>query len=183
VIEHLEQHLGPIAGGWTSDASGARLIVPISRFPNQPVGGALTIATIGLSHHLLQQPRGPIRQELIFAFWSRFEGRASPGMLDHLARQAVSSHQAYLRGQWITFSAPAVEGTEMTALYVGPNIGFPDDMSLVSGVYPEAVVMVRVLPITGREAELCATSGWPALEEKLESARADLLDLERGSVV
>lgn len=67
LILHLETFLGPIAGGWTEDAAGARLPFQVVRFEDRPRGNVVTYSTLGLSRHVLELPSKTVRQELVMA--------------------------------------------------------------------------------------------------------------------
>ena len=184
VEEHLERWLGPVREVFASDEHGRPLQVPIGAVHDAPFEGAITLVTMGLSDYVLKQPeKSPIRQELIFAFWSRFGFRNAPALLDHFASLAISRQRAFLRGEWDSYDAPIVDGTAMTALIIEPPLGYMKGLLQLTGAYPEPVVVVSIIPLTQEEAEFRDAHGWPDLEDRLEDAAVDLLDLERASTV
>lgn len=169
---------------FTEDEHGLPLQVPIGAVHDAPHEGAITLVTMGLSDYVLEQPEGlPIRQELIFAFWSRFGFRNAPALVDHFAGHVIRSGRAFLRGEWESFDAPIVDGTAMTALTMEPPLGYMIGLNKLTGAYPEPVVVVSIIPLTHEEALFRDAHGWRDLEVQLENADVDLLDLDRASAV
>jgi hypothetical protein len=183
LIRHLEGTLGPIQAGWTGDSESKHAGVQIVSFNDAPEPGATTLSTLGLSNHVLQQPKGPIRQELVFAYWARHGDTNIPSMLQYLAGSAIAQHRAFLRGEWDSFDGPIIDGTNMTALCVTSAVGFPEEFGLVEGMFEELLVFVRVIPLTKAEVRLREHEGAGALEAAFLDRRVDLLDLSRASAV
>jgi len=184
VAEHIERWLGPVMEMFTEDEHGRPLKVPIGAVHDAPCEGAITLVTMGLSDYALEQPeKPPVRQELIFAFWSRFGWRNAPALLDHFAGHAISSGRAFLRGNWESFNAPIVDGTAVTALTFEPPLGYMLGLNQLAGAYPEPVIVVSIIPLTHEEALFRDGHSWRDLEEQLENANVDLLDLDRASGV
>ena len=51
VVDHLEQHLGEIEGGWSVDADGRPVPFQIVRCPASGLEGCVAFSTLGLSDH------------------------------------------------------------------------------------------------------------------------------------
>lgn len=181
LIRHIERFLGRMRGGWTHDDTGRRLPVSVAQFSGQPRRGATTLVTLGLSNHVLQQPDGGIRQELVFSCWERSGLRNAPGMLTHLGDYAIRRHTAFLRGEWEVYQSPLLDGTNLFGFFLGIPKGFPREFLFNTELYEEPLVFVQLFPITAAEAQLRDLKGEEALMEKL--VNADLLDLGRRSAV
>jgi hypothetical protein len=184
VEEHLERWLGPVREVFAHDEGGQPLQVPIGAVHDAPFTGAVTLVTLGLSDFVLEQEqKAPVRQELILAYWSRFGFRNAPALLDHFASMAIHRRRAFLRGEWDSYNAPIIDGTNLTALIIEPPLGYVKGLSQLSGAYPEPVVVASIVPLTAKEAGFRDAHGWRELEHLLDNPNVDLLDLERPSAV
>lgn len=179
LIEHLETHLGPIRAGWKMEsAPGGRLF--IVEFADQPVEGAVTYATLGLSEHTLRQEDGPpICQELLF---SLREGEARPEdavlLMKTLVAPVLESRRSLDRGQVLGPAGPVLEGSTLEAFYCSFPAYFPEELAVFRGVTP-AVFFVWLIPITRDEARFIEQRDWESFEELLEEQDPELLDLRR----
>ena len=183
VLEHLERCLGSISEVFAHDENGQPLHVPIGAVHDAPYEGAITLVTLGLSDYELEQGKGPVRQELMFGFWSRFGFRNAPALLDYWAQHAIHSGQAFLRGNWDSYNAPIIDNTAMTGLTFEPPVGYAEGLFQLTGVFAEPVIVISIIPLTTDETDFRTTHGWPDLEDRLERPGVDLLDLDRPSSV
>lgn len=183
VVEHLERWLGTAKETFTKDEHGRPLRVPIAAVHDAPHVGAITLVTMGLSDYVLKWDTKQVRQELLFAFWSRFGWRNAPAMLDHFAGVAIDRGRGFLRGEWDSFDGPVIDGTQLTGVTFEPPLGYMKALTQFTGVYAEPVVMISIIPLTSEEAEYRTTHGWQDLEDRLENPNVDLLDLDRASAV
>ena len=183
IISHFHKHIGPTKRTWTLGADQEPLSVPLAEFDG-PFPGALTIATMGLSGHVLEQPgMAPIRQELMWMSWKRFRSTAVLSVLEDMADTAIERRVGYKRGEWRDFGAPVVPESQMTALYLAVPVYLPDSFHILDGVYAEPLAAMWVLPVFASESRYCKEHGWDAFEDRLSEADPDLLDLERPPIL
>jgi hypothetical protein len=176
-VEHLEGHLGQMAGG-VKLAEG----ISVAEFPNQPVEDVSVFATIGLSHHVLSLPSGKAcRMELLFCCSDRFR-QAALSALDTVASQILETHEALSQGAIVTRSGPLWPGSDLVALFVYSPVYFPDTFHVDRSSAPPTVI-AWLIPITSEECRIVESRGWTALETLFEELEPDLFDLERSSIV
>jgi hypothetical protein len=182
VDEHLERHLGPIARGWC-DHVGESAGIQVCLFEERPVPGTVTYATLGLSRHILDMPRGrEVRQELLVSVSRRSADDNLAKLLAYVADGLVREHHALLRGQVLSLGHPVARGSRCNSLYVSLPSVFPYEMATCAATQP-ATVFPWLIPIHAEEAELVARLGWNEFETRLEHADPDLFDHERPPVV
>ncbi len=79
LLAHLERSLGRMDGAWSETAAGGKLAAQILRFPDPTGRIPQSYATLGLSHHVLSQPRGnDARLELLCCALDEPPGWRSP---------------------------------------------------------------------------------------------------------
>jgi hypothetical protein len=180
VPEHLESFCGPIVEGWRTDPDGKKMPCTVARFERGPSQGSVTFATLGLNSYRLKSATSQklIRHELVMLARKDAIPGNLPALLHQVSAEAVSRGRAYLRGEVIGPRNPLFTGTALTALYVAIPVYFPDEFNSVDGV-----VFVWLIPITTREAAFVSAEGWSRFEDILVRENADLLDLNRPSVV
>jgi hypothetical protein len=179
LIAHLEAHLGPIIRGFSGDAEG----VQVATFHDQPVRGAITYSTVGLSDHVLTSGTGRhTRVELVSGAYERFETAILASALLALAAELRDSHSALLRGQVIGPRGPLLDGSQIEAFYCAAPIYFADSFAELRAVVP-ATVFVWLVPITHAEAHFVFEHGWSKFEDLLTERDPDLLDLGRPSLI
>jgi hypothetical protein len=178
LIRYLEDHLGPISSGFKVE--GER--VQLSRFENQPVHGATTLTTLGLSNHELHlADGGSLREELIVAARKESEidylGRALHG----IAKDILERHHALLRGDVLGPRGPVVPDSTLEAFFCIHPAYWPESFDLFEG--PEFEVgFLWLVPITKKESDYIANEGWKPMLDKIEAQDPDLLDLKRPSL-
>jgi len=183
IVDHLEEVLGLIVGGWGSDPDGRKLPLQIAQFANGPVAGTGALATIGLSNHALAMGDGrSVRQELVMVFRNEDGPRNLPAVMQHVAMSALDQHRAYLRGDIIGPRGPLFSGSRYEALYVAIPVYFPDSFRLFRPDTGDPIVMAWLVPITHGEAHLIQRRGWSFFEDQLEAQDPDLLASDRAGV-
>jgi hypothetical protein len=184
IVDHLEETLGRIVSGWTSDADGRTLPVQVALFPSGPVEGTRALATLGLSKHKLMMGKTgrTVRQELVMAFRDEDGPRNLPAVMQQLAMSALDDHRAYLRGDVIGPRGPIFSGSIYEALYVTVPVYFPDTFHQFEPEADDPIVLAWVVPITHGEAHLIQRRGWSFFEDQLEAQDPDLLAAERAGV-
>ena len=174
----MEQHLGPIATGVMYDDPPLQVV----QFDNQPFHGAVTFATLGLSHHTLQQDRGPdIRMELLLGCDQRFVPWNPAGLLAAVAKDLIAKHQALRLGDVLGPAGPIKEGSSCH--------GF---LCLAPGYYSEALeafeesapqtLFALLIPVTHDEIHFIWNHGWSAFQDRLAAQDPDVWNLERSSI-
>jgi hypothetical protein len=178
--EHLERNLGPMEVGWSSDSLGG---VQVCLFRNQPVHGALTLATLGLSDTVLAMADGRgVRQELLLAIHDDRAPEEFVKLVLHIAERQQRNGQALLRGDVISLGEQLAADSAAESLYASMPVVFPEGIETLSDSSPPTV-FVWLVPILPREASFIASSGWSGFEDRVESADPDLFDVCRVSVI
>lgn len=181
IDQHLERHLGAIVRGW--GPSGELGSVQVCLFEDRPVPGTVTYATLGLSRHVLEMPRGrEVRQELLLSVAVDFADDDLAKLLAYVADGLVREHRALLRGQVLPLDHPVARVSRCDSLYVALPVVFPEGLATCSDTQPPTV-FAWLIPIHSAEASLVSRLGWNEFEDRLESADPDLFDLERSPVV
>jgi hypothetical protein len=184
ILDHLEQHLGPIEEGWSTNASGLKLPFLVARLPGGSIEGTKVFATAGLSDHLLTSRTSSkvIRQELAFVVRASFGDRNIPGLLQQVGMNALEKHTAYLRGDVIGPYGRLFEVGEMEALYVGIPVYLPSSFESFTRDDGETTVLAWVIPISASETAYVRRCGWGAFEDELTRLQPDLSDPTRRSI-
>lgn len=178
VVKHLEHHLGKSVGGW-----GGTSPIKILRFPDRPVPGVVTYATLGLSDAILAMPGGrTVREELLLAVYESVDGAALAGMLMTFAEYVAKGGRALLRGDVVGPSDPILPSVRARAIYATLPVAFEDGIETLSATTPPTV-FVWLLPVPASDAHFVKSRGWEAFEDRLEAQPVDLWDLNRAGVV
>lgn len=181
IVEHLEAHLGTIAGGWSRKSETQSL--QVVRFADRPDPSVSTFATLGLSRHVLAMPRErEVRQELLFAAHDRYPADRIASFLLSFAEYVGDRHRALLRGDVVGPADPLIPGVAATAVYASLPVVYPDGLATFRGSEPPTV-LVWLIPLLPDEAPWVKAHGWSAFEDRLEAAEPDLFDLDRPPVV
>lgn len=184
LVDHLERHLGLVAGGWATDADGRKMPFQVVTFERGPFQGARVLATLGLSHAPLRLGDArAVRQELIVMFRESDGPRNLPGVLQQVAEEALARGTAYSAGDVLGPRGELVPGSSLEALYVTAPVYLPDSFHVFRPVDGDAILIAWLVPISASEAEFARAHGRVAFEEELERADPDLLDFHRPFVV
>ena len=174
LVEHLETHLGRIAGGW-GDAADIQIV----QFPDQPQRSVVTYSTLGLSSALLPIGQGrTVRQELLVSVNASFDSESVASFLVTFAEYVRGQGRALLRGDVVGPSEPLVPGVRARAVYAAMPVFFDDDFATYRGSSPPTVI-VWLVPLPLEDAKYVRTQGWESFEDKLEAACVDFWDLNR----
>jgi len=181
LIQHIENHLGPIDKGWKDNDSEESLqIVSFLDCPGETVS---TFLSLGMSHKVLEMnSTKKVRQELIFSVYTL----AIPGLvvsfLMSLCEAILNRGKAVLRGEVIPLSSELAERIGFEFVYCTIPVFFEDDFCSYDDTSPPTI-MVWVLPIYRSEAEYIEENGWESFEDLLEDKDPDLCSLERESII
>ena len=144
IREHLEKYLGASEAGWIEET----LPFQVWRFAAQPVPGAYTYATVGLSQHLLSQPGDrSIKQELVFSCYERFGSIPIEKRLFGVGREILGRHEPLARGQVLGPRGPLFKGAALEALLCLAPIFFPDGFRQFTDEMGTDVVMTWLVPL------------------------------------
>lgn len=180
--DHLEAFLGEMEGGKRyADAEDGRPALDVVRFPGQPMEGAATYATVGLSKVLLDRSDDRhIRQELLYVQEDEPEPYAAGRLLAMVAELALHHGEALMLGQIITGVDPMGEGGPLEALLCMHPGYFPGDFDVFRTPdldVPVAIVMV--VPVTADEAEFVRRHGIDAFMDLVGDEDPNLFDWRR----
>ena len=180
IIDHLEKYLGTIQRGWGPEVLEHREF-QIVECRSHADPDAAAYATLGLHRHALVSSGGSaqfIRHELFVLAPTSVGEQHFPAILDQVATEALAHQRPYLRGEVIGPRGQLAEGSSMEAFYVSIPTIYPDEFAVCS-VDGDDVIIVMLVPITGREAEFVKVRGWSAFEDRLVETGADVLNLSR----
>lgn len=181
LIAHLEKHLGPIRDGWKDSNSAHKITV--ARFANMPYEKASTYATLGLSDYIAPLGDGrPCSQELLFAARDEYPPGQIASFLLTFAESLHGRKQALERGDVIGPAQPLISGVTANSVYASMPVIFSPELATFRNQQGQPVVIVWLIPLVPKEAELVRSVGWNRFEDLLEAANPDLLDLNRSSV-
>lgn len=179
VAEHVERYLGRMDQGWAvSDPAG----VQVALFRDRPQPGVNAFVTLGLSRHVLQMPKGDIREELLCCAGSEFSADRIAQFLGSLGDHVALTHRALLRGSVVGPGNPIIPDLPMRYVYVSAPTVLPDSFEQFDESVP-ATVFPWVIPIYDYEADFVRTNGWSSFEDLLEAREPDLYDLARVCLV
>lgn len=180
LVQHLEQHIGKILHGWSTDARGNHVAFQVVQLEN--VLGVNAYSTLGLSKYSLQSrvTRKSIRSELIML--CRDGGDSIPGVLQQVGQELVNQEKALLRGDVIGPKNALIPGSQLRALYASIPVYLPDSFGRCEAEQGP-VVFIWLIPISLPEVEYVRNRGWDAFEKVLQKQDPDLTDFFRQSVV
>jgi hypothetical protein len=182
IRDHIEKTLGPITKEWEHRADGSQLPFAIAQVDDQPMSGAVSYVTMGLSDWELRFPSGtPARQELVIACHRKHAVENVQGLLAGLAVERSQSRRALARGEVEGPAGPLLPTTELQALYASLPVYFTESFSKDASTTPPTHFMWLV-PISVEEASFVSRQGWNAFEDLLVKQDPDLLDLTRHKV-
>ncbi|MBD1536911.1 suppressor of fused domain protein [Pseudarthrobacter sp. NKDBFgelt] len=176
LVEHLEQYLGPISGGWARDADGRPTHAQVVKFDDGPLDGVVAYSTLGLSRCALAMPgRAPIRIELLMMVRRGHFERYVPSMMQQLAEEMIHEGRAPLRGEVIGPRGPLDPDTRLEAFLVYSPYYQPDGFAVCEDV-DGPIIIANLVPLFPAEANFAATHGWEALEGLLVEHDPDVDD-------
>jgi len=163
--------------------TGEQAAFAVATFRDQPVEGAFTLVTIGLSERPFRGPSGEaVRQELLVCAWDRFFGEALYQTLFSMAHLLRESGETANPGT--VYELPQPMGTEVPwrHLFLYPPGYHPDELQPIRLDRGE-VEVCWLIPVTPEETDFVEREGPEAFDDLLERTDPDLMDLARGSVV
>ncbi|WP_157721733.1 suppressor of fused domain protein [Tumebacillus avium] len=182
-VQFLEEHLGKIQYGWSTDDKGESLPFQVVKYSGGPFSGTVTYSTLGLSNQPLRSPvsNKEIRQEIFLVTYSSFGDKNIPSILQYVGLNALRNKQAILRGDLFGPYGELFEASSLEALYVTIPVYFPDSFqTFISD--GSSFVQSWLVPITREESDYIKKFGWDAFESELEVSDPDLVDFGRKSI-
>ena len=185
LVEHFERYLGPIQKGWSKEADGQLLPFQVILMGGGPIAGAQVLLTLGLSDRALRvgNTSKRLRQELMFMFRESDGPRNLPGVLQHVALEALAKDQAYGVGDVLGPRRELRMGSTLEALFVAPPVYLPDSFHVFRAAGSDPVVVGWLVPIAASEAAFVKSRGSSGFEDELERFDPDLLDFNRKAIV
>jgi len=179
VLAYLESHLGTPGREWRFQHDNGALYQVI-QFVGQPVSGASTYASVGLSSRALLRDGVAMRQELLFACYDRFESWGPEKIVAVIARVLMSQGNALSQGELLGPAGPLFPDSTLEAMYCTTSATFTEPLVVPGLDVPISIIWL--LPVTASEAEIVAADGVERFEGLLVQHDRDLLDLQRAGV-
>jgi hypothetical protein len=176
LVEHLEAHLGDIAGEWTADPDGNDLPFRIVHYAGAGPQATEVFSTLGLSDYELGELGA--RVELLMIAPARLTAGTVPPILLHAGSLPLDAGEAPDLGDIYTAVDELAEVSPMDALYVGRPLYQP------AGFNPfdnggQRVVFWWLIPVYDVEAEFVEDEGWEAFEQLMWELDVDPADFTR----
>jgi len=184
ILCHLEAILGePVSLTTGKDGQGEDLPFAIAEFADQPVEGAVSFVTVGLSDFLLKQENGPensqdARHELVFCTYREMAHDDILSLMWLIANDVKDRREAITLGEVQDLAEPVVPGSPLSAIFYYDPIYFPEPLAILETVQPP-VVFAWMIPITAGEMRFIADNGPEAFNRLLADQDPDLMDLKR----
>jgi hypothetical protein len=178
LVEHLEAHLGAIAGEWDTDPDGNELPFRIVYYSGQTPPGTEIFSTLGLSDYELGEHGA--RVELLMISPEGMTAGTVPPILHHAGLLPIEADDVPQLGDTYTAVEGLREVSPMDTLYVGRPLYQP------AGFNPfdngtSRVVFWWLIPIHDAEAEFVEEHGWEAFEQLMWDLDVDPTDFTRDS--
>lgn len=180
IIRHLESYLGKIEQGWADKQSN--LEIQVACFGNQPFSGVRTFSTIGLSQSDLSTTSTPIRQELIFSAYDRFEKNQLASFLLTFAQCVANEGKVLRQGDVIGPSGPIFFGTLLNSLFVNVPFSFEKQFRVLHDS-DVPTIFAWLVPLHESEANFARLRGWKELDREFETRNPDVWDLHRPPIL
>ena len=170
--DHLEKHLGTMAGGWTGE-------INVALFENQPEVGVSTYVTMGLSRQALDlSDSKSVRMELLTSVYREYDRDEVAGFLQTFAESLADRGRALRRGDVVGPGEPLISGVSASCIYAAIPVFFDDDFATLRET-DSSTVLVWVMPVLKEEAHFIRSYGWDPFETALEESSVDFWDLDR----
>jgi hypothetical protein len=176
LIEHLEAHLGEIAGSWETDPDGNDLPFQIVHYAGKAPPRTEIFSTLGLSDYELGE-RGD-RIELLMIAPDGLTAGTIPPILLHAGSLPIDADEVPILGDTYNSVEELAEVSPMDALYVGRPLYQPAEFNPFEGD-DGRVVFWWLIPIYAIEAEFVEEEGWEAFEQLMWDLDVDPTDFTR----
>jgi hypothetical protein len=176
LLEHLEAHLGDIAGSWETDPDGNELPFHIVHYAGKASPGTEIFSTLGLSDYELGAHGD--RVELLMIAPVGLTAGTVPPILLHAGVLPIDADEVPELGDTYTAVGELGEVSPMDALYVGRPLYQPAEFNPFEG-HAGRVVFWWLIPIYDVEAEYVEAAGWEAFEQLMWDLDVDPTDFTR----
>jgi hypothetical protein len=163
LIDHYEAYLGEIQSGGVARDQNGNMTIHIARFAEDRFG-VRTLATLGLSRHLLQTWNGSsIRQELIFGFWRDLDPSLVAGLLADVTEGILADHRALYSAQIIEKRGRLFQGYDYVGLIACRPV-YLDSNFIIAELEAGPVYMTWLVPITQADIDYANQFGATELQ-------------------
>jgi hypothetical protein len=182
LIDHIEQYLGIIQGGYSKGENGEELPFQVVHCP-RGIETLRTFCTIGLSRFPLEYNGRRILQELMIVILDKFDVQNAPGLLIQVGIRALERGRAFGPGEIISGPNEMFEGKPFKAFYTTTPGFMPDEFILYNAEDGSKIMFAILLPITPEEEKYIIENGFQKFEDLFIDSGIDMLDLDRPSLV
>ena len=176
LLEHLEAHLGEIAGSWQTDPEGNDLPFQIVHYAGKAPPDSEIFSTLGLSDYELGEHGDRI--ELLMIAPEGLTPGTVPPILLHAGSLPIDADDVPVLGDTYSAVEELAEASPMDALYVGRPLYQPTGFNPFEGDAGR-VVFWWLIPIYDVEAEFVEEEGWEAFEQLMWDLDVDPTDFTR----
>ncbi len=176
LLEHLQGHLGEIAGSWDTDPDGNELPFHIVHYAGIAPGGTEVFSTLGLSDYELGEHGDRI--ELLMIAPVGLTAGTIPPVLHHAGLLPIDADAVPELGDTYLAVEQLGEISPMDALYVGRPLYQPAGFNPFDGETGR-VVFWWLIPIYDIEADFVESEGWEAFERLMWDLDVDPTDFTR----
>ncbi len=176
LTEHLEEHLGAIAGEWDTDPDGHELPFRIVHYEGKSPAGTEIFSTLGLSDYELSDVGARI--ELLMIAPLGLTPGAIPPILVAAGEMPIEADDVPQLGDTFASIEPLREVSPMDYLYVGRPLYQPPHFNPFDNGFAQ-VLFLWLIPIYANEAEFIEAEGWKAFEQMMWDLDVDPTDFVR----
>lgn len=175
-LAHIEEYLGPLAGGLPADALGRDRGFAIGLHQSGD-GELVSAVTTGLR---FQDVTSVFPQELVCTLYAGQETEAMH-LVGSAAELAISLGEGFMFDEVVPSEEPLIPDTEIYGVIATshPYIDEEGFESLQGEDGTPEVVILTLVPLTRAEIDLVEQEGADALYEQWEEQETDLLDIDR----
>jgi hypothetical protein len=176
LVDHVEAHLGVIAGEWDTDPGGNELPFRIVHYEGKAPPGTEIFSTLGLSDYDLSDTEARI--ELLMIAPARLTPGAIPPILVSAGELPIEVDDVPHVGDTFRSIDALREVSPMDCLYVGRPLYLPPDLNPFDNGETE-VLFLWLIPVYDHEADFVDAEGWEAFERLMWDLDVDPTDFTR----
>lgn len=180
--DHIEEFLGQIATRYAKNVSGEELPFQVVHCP-RGIEGLQSFSTLGLSNYPLECRGRHIQQELMISVLNKFGSLNIAGLLQQLAIRALERQAAFAPGDVIAAPHALFDGKPFCSLYTTKPGFMPEEFINYSTGDGDKITFSILLPITPSEEKYISQHGYERFDILFIGSGADMLDLDRNSIV
>lgn len=176
LVEHLEAHLGQIAGEWQVDPDGNELPFCVVHYEGKAPTGTEIFSTLGLSDFQLSDVGA--RVELMMIAPLRLTAGTVPPILVAAGELPIDADDVPQLGDTFVAIEPLREVSPMDSLYAGRPLYQPPHFNPFDDGDVQ-VLFLWLIPIYRAEADFVESAGWRAFEQLMWELDVDPTDFVR----